>query len=111
MKGIINLRGKIIPVIDMRLRFKRESVPYTDRTCIIVIDIMDMAVGLIVDRVLEVIAIPDASVVPPPDFHVGFRSRYLKGIEKSDNRIRFLLDCEQLFQSEEIEAFNRVEAY
>lgn len=102
VKGIINLRGKIIPVIDMRLRFKKESVPYTDRTCIIVINVMETAVGLIVDRVLEVTAIGRESIVPPPDFRSGFQNRYIKGIGKAGNDIRLLLNCEQLFSDEEI---------
>lgn len=108
VKGIINLRGKIIPVIDMRLRFKKEAVPYTDRTCIIVIDIMDTAVGLIVDRVVEVVIISDEFIVPPPDFRTGFQNRYIKGIGKSDENIRLLLDCERLFRDEEIETLNQI---
>jgi purine-binding chemotaxis protein CheW len=108
VKGIINLRGKIIPVIDMRLRFRKKAVPYTDRTCIIVIDILDMTVGLIVDQVDEVITIPDESIVPPPEFRTGFKNRYIKGIGKVGDDIRLLLDCERLFRDEEIETLNQI---
>lgn len=102
------MRGKIIPVIDMRLRFRKKSVPYTDRTCIIVIDILDMTVGLIVDQVDEVITIPDESIVPPPEFRTGFKNRYIKGIGKVCDDIRLLLDCERLFRDEEIETLNQI---
>ena len=108
VKGIINLRGKVIPVIDMRLRFKKESASYTDRTCIIVVDIFDMSVGLIVDQVDEVVAISDESIVAPPDFRTGFQNRYIKGIGKAGDNIRLLLDCERLFRNEEIETLNRI---
>lgn len=108
MKGIINLRGKIIPVIDMRLRFRKETCPYTDRTCIIVIDLSDMAIGLIVDRVDEVAAIPDGSIVPPPAFRTGYPNRYIMGIAKSGEDIRLLLDCERLFQDDEIETISQI---
>jgi purine-binding chemotaxis protein CheW len=108
VKGIINLRGKIIPVIDMRLKFKKNQVEYDDRTCIIVIDIQKITVGLIVDNVDEVVNIPDASIVPPPSFRTGFQSRYIKGIGKSGDDIRLLLDCELLFADDEIETLNEI---
>jgi len=65
VKGIINLRGKIIPVIDVRLRFKKPAVEYNDRTCIVVVDIKGIAVGLIVATVAEVLTITDQNIVPP----------------------------------------------
>ena len=72
IKGIINLRGQIIPVMDMRLKFKKEDVEYNDRTCIVVIDIEDDSIGLIVDEVAEVISIDSDNVVPPPALGGGF---------------------------------------
>ena len=79
VKGIINLRGKIIPVIDMHIKFSREPKDYDDRTCIIIIDIQDTLAGLIVDRVSEVLTIEDGEIVPPPTLHAGSLSRYIKG--------------------------------
>jgi purine-binding chemotaxis protein CheW len=108
VKGIINLRGKIIPVIDMRLKFKKEPVEYDDRTCIIVIDIQKLTVGLIVDNVDEVVTIPDTSIVPPPNFRTGFQNRYIKGIGRLSEDIRLLLDCELLFADEEIQTLNQI---
>ncbi len=66
LRGIINLRGKIIPVMDIRLRFKKPFLEYNERTCIIVIDILDNSVGLIVDSVAEVTNISEENIVPPP---------------------------------------------
>ena len=67
VKGIINLRGKINPVIDMRLKFKKNYVPYNDRTCIVIIEVEGIAVGLIVDSVSEVIEIAEENIVLPPN--------------------------------------------
>lgn len=100
IKGLINLRGSIIPVIDMRLRLKKEPVAYNDRTCIVVINITDLLFGLIVDQVDEVLMIDDNDIVLPPGSKAGYQSRYIKGIGKSGNGIRLLLDCEKLFTEE-----------
>lgn len=105
VKGIINLRGKIIPIIDMRLRFKKEAEDYTDRTCIIVVNILEITVGLIVDRVDEVINIADDLVSSPPEFTSRYQNKYLKGIGKVGEDIRLILDCERLFSSEELTSF------
>ena len=90
--GIINLRGKIIPVIDVRLKFKKEKVPYDDRTCIIVIDINDMQVGLIVDNVSEVVDIADTEISEPPGNKTGFDNNYIKKIGRSGNDVILILD-------------------
>ena len=66
IKGLINLRGKIIPVIDVRIRFKQEPLEYTDRTCIIIIKVKDTVVGLIVERIAEVVEIEEDDIVAPP---------------------------------------------
>jgi purine-binding chemotaxis protein CheW len=97
IKGVINLRGKIIPVVDMRLKFKKEPMAYNDRTCIIVIDTRDISAGLIVDEVAEVLAIEDENISPPPTRGTGANCRYLSGIGKVGKEIKLLLDCETLF--------------
>lgn len=103
IKGVINLRGKIIPVVDMRLKFRKEPMAYNDRTCIIVIDTMDISAGLIVDEVAEVIAIDDENISPPPKRGTGADCRYLSGIGKVGKEVKLLLDCETLFNNTEIE--------
>jgi purine-binding chemotaxis protein CheW len=99
VRGIINLRGKIIPVIDARLKFSKAEATYDDRTCIIVIDIEDISVGLIVDTVSEVLTIEDDNIVPPPDFRTGARNPYIKAIGKVGNDVKLLLDCNMLFDN------------
>lgn len=102
-KGIINLRGKIIPVLDVRLRFKKEAKEYNDRTCIVVVDIMDMSVGLIVDEVSEVINIGEENIVPPPSIKSGFNNRYVRAIGKVGTEVKLLLDCDKLLNDDELE--------
>lgn len=101
IKGIINLRGKIIPVIDMRLKFRKESLEYTDRTCIIVVEIDGKFAGLIVDSVAEVMSIGDENITAPPEFGRGAGSRYINGIGKVDGNIKLLLKLEELLSGED----------
>ncbi|MCX7708977.1 MAG: chemotaxis protein CheW [Clostridia bacterium] len=102
IRGIINLRGKIIPVMDVRLRFKKDFREYNDRTCVIVIDISDLSIGLIVDSVSEVISIPDSEIVVPPEMNKD-SSKYIKGIGKVGSEVKLLLDCERLLNEDDIE--------
>jgi purine-binding chemotaxis protein CheW len=102
IRGIINLRGKIIPVMDVNLRFNKEPQPYSDRTCITVIDIDELSVGLIVDNVAEVLVINDENIVPPPDYKTGFSNRYIKGIGTVGNTVKLILDCRILLGNEDI---------
>lgn len=102
IKGIINLRGKIIPVMDVRLRFKKELREYDDRTCIIVVDIDEISVGLIVDRVSEVIDIGEESISPPPAVGKNSQNGYVKSIGKLGEEIKLILDCEKLLSEEEV---------
>ncbi len=103
VKGIINLRGKIIPVMDVRLRFRKEPREYNDRTCTIVVDIRNVSIGLIVDSVSEVLKIPEQDVVEPPQMNKGFHNRYIKMIGKVGNEVKLLLDCEKLLTEDEME--------
>ncbi|PKM49555.1 MAG: chemotaxis protein CheW [Firmicutes bacterium HGW-Firmicutes-7] len=103
IKGIINLRGKIIPVMDVRLRFKKSPFDYNDRTCIIVVDIQEISIGMIVDTVAEVLSIPEQEIVPPPDINKSGK-KYIKGIGKTGSDVTLILDCEKLLDEEEVEA-------
>ncbi|HEY8348895.1 MAG TPA: chemotaxis protein CheW [Clostridia bacterium] len=102
VRGIINLRGKIIPVMDVRLRFKKEPKEYNDRTCVIVVDINEISIGLIVDTVSEVLTIPEQDIVEPPQMNKGFSNKYIKHIGKVGNDVKLLLDCEKLLSEEEL---------
>ncbi len=102
IKGIINLRGKIIPVMDVRLRFRKPYREYNDRTCIVVIDIREVSIGLIVDSVSEVISIPDEEIVAPPNM-AKEGNKYIKGIGKVGNDVKLLLDSDKLLNETELE--------
>lgn len=105
IKGIINLRGKIIPVMDVRLRFKKEFREYNDRTCIIVVDMDELSIGLIVDSVSEVLVISDQDIIPPPNLN-NVNNRYIKGIGKVGKEVKLILDCNKLIGDEEIDILN-----
>lgn len=108
IKGIINLRGKIIPVMDIRLRFKKDFRVYDERTCIIVVDIGDISIGLIVDRVSEVIDIPENNISLPPKLAKSTTNTYVKSIGKVGEEVKLILDCEKLLSEEEIEEIEKI---
>ena len=105
VKGLINLRGKIIPVIDVRVRFKMEPCEYTDRTCIIVIDVKSTTVGLIVEKIAEVDTIADDSIVPPPTLvrKEHEHNKYVYGLARTGDVVKLLIDPEKLIKQEETE--------
>ena len=103
IKGLINLRGKIIPVIDVRIRFKQEPMPYTDRTCIIVISVKDMVVGLIVEKIAEVVEITEDNIIDSPTLgnEDESQNRYVYGIGKVGDSVKLLLDPEKLIKDDD----------
>ncbi len=101
IKGVINLRGNIFPVIDMRIKFKKPSIEYTERTCIIIVDTPKFQAGLIVDSVAEVLTLADNDIAPPPATVGKFGNRYISGIGKTGSKVTLLLDCEKLLTDEE----------
>ena len=103
IKGLINLRGKIIPVIDVRLRFKQEPFEYNDRTCIIVINLNDMVVGLIVEQIAEVVEITEEYILVSPTIAKADKSQnqYVYAIGKVGDEVKLLLDPERLLNDED----------
>jgi purine-binding chemotaxis protein CheW len=97
MKGVINLRGKIIPVMDGRIRFGLAQEAYDERTCVIVTDVAGQVTGLIVDRVNEVLEIPAAQVEPPAAANRGGSESYVSGLGKVGDCVKVLLDVDHLF--------------
>jgi len=104
IKGLINLRGKIIPVIDVRLRFKQEPIPYNDRTCIIVINYKEHTVGLIVEKIAEVVELSEEDILPSPTIGKADRSqnKYVYAIGKIGNEVKLLLDPDRLLNDESL---------
>ncbi len=101
VEGVINLRGKVIPIIDLRRRFGLESRPHDKHTRIIVIEINNMIVGFVVDSVSEVLRIPANTVEPPPPVVAGLESEYISGVGKLEDRLLILLDLDRLLSNEE----------
>lgn len=95
IKGIINLRGSIIPVIDVRIRFEKEERAYDEFTCIIVIEYEDNRIGLIVDTVNEVLYINENSISAPPNAKLKHQNKFIKGIGKVGDKVQLLLDLEK----------------
>lgn len=111
IKGLINLRGKIIPVIDIRVRFKMEPLEYTDRTCIIVINVKSMVIGVIVEKIAEVVTITDDDIVPPPTLgrRDSEQNKYVYGLARIGDSIKLLLDPEKLVKDADIETLEELQ--
>jgi purine-binding chemotaxis protein CheW len=104
VKGIINLRGKVIPIVDLRLRFNMEARDFDDRTCIVIVNVRKSSIGFIVDTVLEVVVIPEKDVSEPPQFKsTGSHENYVTGIGKVGEHVKILLDAEKIVHQDEIE--------
>lgn len=103
VKGVINLRGNVIPVVDVRTRFQMDPRPYDDRTCVVVVNIQETAVGLVVDTVNEVANIIPENISPPPKVRKGAGSRYIQAMGKVGTEVKILLDVQRLLYDDELE--------
>ena len=103
---MINLRGKVIPVVDLRLRFGMEEIGYTERTCIIVVEITGetgtVQTGIVVDSVSEVMNIKGADIEDSPSFGTNLDTDYILGMAKMEGGVKILLDIDQVLSAEEI---------
>ncbi len=97
IKGIINLRGSVVPVIDARIKLNQEEAEYDDKNCIIILDINGPHVGMIVDRVAEVVSPEPDDLSIPPKVEASGRNHYLTSVANIDNKIILNLDCEKFF--------------
>ena len=111
IKGVINLRGTVISVLDMRSRFHLEEREYDDRTCIIVVNVDDLPVGLIVDSVNEVVDIPIDLIDPPPKTHSGNQTNYIVGMGKIGEKVKILLNVKEFLSEEDLHHFQETVAY
>jgi len=104
VKGVVNLRGQVIPVIDMRLRFNMPPQDYDERTCIVVVSISSAQVGLVVDTVNEVRTIEESQVSPPPKTAGAHSAQYIQGMGKVGESVVILLEGKRLLHEEEMAA-------
>ena len=106
IKGVINLRGKVIPVTDLRIRFGIDHGDYTERTCIIVVEIereiATLQIGIVVDSVSEVLNITDKDVEDTPTFGIKLKTDYILGMAKIDGGVKILLDIDRVLNAEEM---------
>lgn len=107
IKGVINLRGKVIPVVGLRRRFAMEAVDYTERTCIIVVETHGqdrvLPIGIIVDSVSEVLNIKGDDIEETPTFGAGLKTEYILGMAKIEGGVKILLDIDKVLSTSEIE--------
>ncbi len=111
VKGVINLRGKVIPVIDLRLKFEMDAIDYTERTCIIVAEIegksKTVTIGVVVDGVSEVNNIKENEVEDPPAFGSALSTEYILGMAKKEDGVKILLDINKMMSLEELAAIKQ----
>jgi purine-binding chemotaxis protein CheW len=104
VKGVINLRGKVIPVMDLRLKFGMEEIPYTERTCIIVMEIDSpsgrFSIGTVVDSVSEVLNIKGTDMEATPNFGTKLNTEYILGLAKMNGALKILLDIDKILNNE-----------
>ena len=111
VKGVINLRGKVIPVTDLRLKFGFPETEYTPRTCIIVVQLQGESatqVGIIVDEVCEVLNLAQADIQDTPDFGRGISTPYLLGMAKVKGKVKILLDIDHVVSAQEIHGMEEI---
>jgi len=108
VKGVINLRGEVIPVIDLRLKFRLIESEYDRRTCIIVVDVSGMLMGIVVDTVSEVVDIDSSCIDETPSFGVALNMDYILGMGKVGNKVKILLEIDKVLTSEELREMNKI---
>src|SRR5574340_121498 len=108
IKGVINLRGIIVPVVDMRIKFRLDSVTYDETTVVIILNVAGRVVGIVVDGVSDVIALKADEIKPPPEFGAGLDTKYLQGLGTVDGRMIILVDIEKLMTSRDMELMEAV---
>ncbi len=112
VKGVINLRGKVIPVLDLRLKFDMGEIPYTDRTCIIVVEIdsdsATVLIGIVVDAVSEVLNIKESDIEDTPTFGTSLNTEYILGMAKMEGGVKILLDIDKVLNQQEAAQLEQV---
>jgi purine-binding chemotaxis protein CheW len=112
VKGVINLRGKVIPVVDLRLKFGMEEIEYTERTCIIVVEIAGASsavlMGIVVDSVSEVLNIRGDDIEDAPTFGASLNTKYISGMAKIEGDVKILLDIDRVLSETEIASLEKV---
>ncbi len=101
IKGVLNLRGTIVPIIDLRIKLSMPKVEYTAVTVTMILNVAGVTVGLVVDQVSDVVALSAKEIMMPPDFSASFDTRYITGLANVDKRMLIVIDIDCLFNSGE----------
>jgi purine-binding chemotaxis protein CheW len=104
LKGVINLRGLIVPIVDLRIKFDHEKVSYDQYTVVIIVDLNQHTTGIVVDGVSDVLTLPPAQIKPTPQFSGGMNTDYIRGLGSIEDRMLILVDIEKLLATEELAA-------
>ncbi|GAA0356447.1 chemotaxis protein CheW [Bowmanella denitrificans] len=107
IKGVLNLRGDIVPIVDLRMKFNVGEATYTEFTIVIMLHVDNRIVGVVVDGVSDVINLSDDEIRPPPEFGVAFDSQYLVGLAAVDEQLVILVNIEKLISSDELGLFEQ----
>ena len=108
IKGVVNLRGIIVPIVDMRIKFKLDNITYNELTVVIILNIAHRVVGIVVDGVSDVLTLKPEQIKPAPEFGGSFDTRYLLGLGTVDDRMLILVDIEKLMISSEMELIEKI---
>jgi purine-binding chemotaxis protein CheW len=113
VRGVINLRGSVVPVIDLSVRFGKPSSPVSKRTCIVIIEIVSLGerhvLGVVVDAVNAVLDIPDSEIEPPPTFGASIRTDFIQGMGKVNGKFVILLDVDHVLAADEMQVLTEAQ--
>jgi purine-binding chemotaxis protein CheW len=109
IKGVVNLRGIIVPIVDMRIKFNMGNIGYDETTVVIILNLADRVVGMVVDGVSDVITLKAEQIKPSPEFGAGLDAQYLQGLGTVDERMIILVDIEKMMSSRDMELIESAE--
>jgi purine-binding chemotaxis protein CheW len=103
IKGVINLRGNIVPIVDLRIKFRLEKVEYDGQTAVIILGILERTIGIVVDSVSDVMSLSQDRIKPAPEFSAALNTQYIQGLATLDDRMIIVVDIEKLISSPEVQ--------
>jgi purine-binding chemotaxis protein CheW len=110
IKGVVNLRGNIVPIVDLRIKFHLKSVEYHTQTVVIILNILNRTIGIVVDRVSDVISLPADRIKPAPEFGATLNTQYILGLATLEDRMLIVVAIEKLMSSPEMQLLSEAQA-
>ncbi|MGL6260399.1 chemotaxis protein CheW [Vibrio sp. WXL103] len=109
IKGVMNLRGTVIPIVDMRIKFNLTDITYHEMTVVIILNIGERIVGIVVDSVADVVALDSIDIQPSPDFAAALDAKFIQGLASQNELMLILINIEKLMNSQDMALFNQIE--